>query len=100
MSKGGVRPGAGRPKGSKSDLTKQREAIAAKALDEGITPLEVMLDTMRELYEAGEKVAACQVAKDAAPYIHPKLANTSLNHEGDVGMNITISTGIARDAND
>lgn len=95
MAKGGVRPGAGRPKGSKSNLTLQREAVAAKALADGVTPLEVMLDTMRELFAAGDKMAACQVAKDAAPYIHPKLANATLQHTGENGGPIVIVTGIA-----
>ena len=95
MARGGFREGAGRPKGAKSEMTKQREAIAAKALDEGITPLEVMLTTMRSLYEEGDHVAACSIAKDAAPYIHPKLANMSMNHEG--GMSLVVATGIERD---
>jgi hypothetical protein len=45
----------------------------------------VMVDTMRELCQQAEnaptpaeriekKLAACAVAKDAAPYIHPRLA--------------------------
>ena len=50
-SKGGVRPGAGRKEGS---LTKRTREIAEVAATQGITPLEVMMSAMMELYkEAG-----------------------------------------------
>ena len=50
-SKGGARPGAGRKEGS---LTKRTREIAEVAAAQGITPLEVMMSTMMELYkEAG-----------------------------------------------
>jgi hypothetical protein len=50
-SKGGARPGAGRKEGS---LTKRTREIAEVAAAKGITPLEVMMSTMMELYkEAG-----------------------------------------------
>ena len=50
-SKGGARPGAGRKEGS---LTKRTREIAEIAAAQGITPLEVMMSTMMELYkEAG-----------------------------------------------
>jgi hypothetical protein len=49
-NRGGRRPGAGRPAGSKN----QRSAeIARAAADSGITPIEVMLGTMRELWAQG-----------------------------------------------
>ena len=43
--KGGKREGAGRKPGSK---TKKTAEIALKAAEEGITPLEYMLNVMRE----------------------------------------------------
>jgi len=50
-SKGGVRPGAGRKEGS---LTKRTREIAEVAAAQGITPLEVMMSAMMDLYkEAG-----------------------------------------------
>lgn len=50
-SKGGARPGAGRKEGS---LSKRTREIAEVAAAQGITPLEVMMSTMMELYkEAG-----------------------------------------------
>ena len=45
-SHGGVRKGAGRKKGSANKRTKD---IADKAIEEGVTPLEVLLQIMRVL---------------------------------------------------
>ena len=75
MGRGGARPGAGRPPGS----TNQRSAeIARQAAEAGITPIEVMLSAMRELWEEGTSISkreAAKIAKDAAPYVHPRLAS-------------------------
>jgi hypothetical protein len=98
--RGGTRKGAGRKPGS---ATKKTREIADKAAAEGITPLEVMLKTMRALVAKAERVAAegpeegdrivsplqllveaSAVAKDAAPYMHPRLSS--------VEMNATVST--------
>lgn len=87
-TRGGARPNAGRKKGA---ATAKTRAIADKAAAEGITPLEVMLKTMSALMERAEALQANQdpdddtnplklmiqaadVAKDAAPYMHPRLA--------------------------
>ena len=74
-NRGGIRSGAGRPPGSKN----QRSAdIARQAVEAGITPIEVMLNAMRELWEEGTSEAkreAARIAKDAAPYVHPRLAS-------------------------
>jgi len=94
--RGGRRPGAGRKKGS---ATKRTRAIADRAAREGITPLEVMLKTMRALVAKAERlgraktkpekgsasplelmVEAAAVAKDAAPYMHPRLS--AVEHSG------------------
>lgn len=73
--RGGNRPGAGRPPGSKN----QRSAdIARDAVEAGVTPIEVMLNAMRELWDEGTsetKREAARIAKDAAPYVHPRLAS-------------------------
>ena len=78
MTHGGKRPGAGRPNGS---LNKRSQEIVAKAASEGITPLEVMLKAMRQHVDAGDLGAAAEIAKDAAPYIHPRLANSVVTHK-------------------
>jgi hypothetical protein len=74
-NRGGNRPGAGRPQGSKNQRTAE---IARTAVVAGITPIEVMLGAMRGLWEVGTPEAkreAATIAKDAAPYIHPRLAS-------------------------
>jgi hypothetical protein len=68
----------GRQKGVKNKTTIERAHLVAKLKHEGITPLEVMLDTMREHWEGGRKSEACAIAKDAAPYMHGRIQT----HEG------------------
>jgi hypothetical protein len=59
-NRGGRRPGAGRPIGSKN----QRSAeIARAAAESGITPIEVMLGTMRELWAKGTPEAKREAAR-------------------------------------
>lgn len=73
-NRGGKRAGAGRPVGSKNQRSSE---IAREAADAGITPIEVMLFAMRELWDEGTSEAkreAAKIAKDAAPYVHPRLA--------------------------
>jgi hypothetical protein len=48
LAHGGKRVGAGRKPGS---LTTKTREIASKAAEEGITPLEVMLQNMRHFYQ-------------------------------------------------
>ena len=82
MTRGGKRPGAGRRKGS---LGQKTRVIAERAAAEGITPLEVILSTMRSAWARastnGETVTSFQdaliaaaMAEKAAPYVHPRLA--------------------------
>jgi hypothetical protein len=77
---GGRRLGAGRKPGSP---TKRRREIIDKAADAGITPLELQLRTMCELWRQAHARGemdlalakeACAVAAQCAPYIHPRLS--------------------------
>lgn len=63
----------GRTKGAVNKLT--AEAVA-KAAELGITPLDVMLQTMKAAWEADPRDSkmAMDAAQAAAPYVHPKLA--------------------------
>jgi hypothetical protein len=74
--RGGRRPGAGRKPGAATHKTRD---IADKAVADGITPLEVMLEAMKALRGAGDIEKAASVAKDAAPYVHPKLSSIEMN---------------------
>lgn len=86
--RGGVRPGSGRKKGSCTAKTRE---IADKAIAEGLTPLEYMLQVLRD--EAQDPDRRMDAAKSAAPYIHPKLSATELSGpDGSaipVGVNVT-----------
>lgn len=81
MASGGARPGAGRKKGQVSKATARRKEIADQAIESGLTPLEFMLQAMRdESHEFGVRLDA---AKSAAPYVHPRLS--AVAHEGSDG---------------
>jgi hypothetical protein len=83
---GGKRSGAGRKKGA---VAKKTQEVAAKASAEGITPLEVMVGAMREAWERNDKDGAARYAKDAAPYMHPRLA--AIEHTGKDGKDLVPS---------
>jgi hypothetical protein len=83
---GGRRPGAGRKPGSK---TKKTAIIAQQARDAGISPLEVMLNTMRRLWQLhldggdlGLAVQACAIAREAAPFCHPRFCGIAYQELG------------------
>lgn len=112
-----ARPGAGRPAGAQCIKTKARVDHQAKALEGGVSPLEVMLKAMREYdaladdavrHPAADDVerqvqmrarreflkCATDIAKEAAPYCHSKLSqiNTQANLTGN--MQLTVVTGV------
>ena len=84
MSRGGVRPGAGRPKGSqdkiKREVTLLKEELAGRLAASGQMPREFLLSVMRdETREISLRIAA---AKAAAPYCHATLASVDMKvHE-------------------
>lgn len=69
MARGGKREGAGRRAGCVT--TKTRKA-ADKAAEQGLTPLDYMLQVLRD--EGQPKVDRMWAAEKAAPYVHAKLA--------------------------
>ncbi|MBC7605074.1 MAG: hypothetical protein H7255_20750 [Ramlibacter sp.] len=94
--RGGKRANAGRKVGA---TTKKTREIADRAIDEGITPLEVMLAAMRATMSEAQRIVdeqkaagatviaqplgllsdAAAIAKDAAPYMHPRLSSVEVN---------------------
>lgn len=92
MPVGGKRAGAGRKKGVPN---KRTQAIQDAVMASGASPLDIMLGAARAVWtEAtkGERIdldkaaAAASIAKDAAPYVHPKLA--SIEHTGKDGKDL------------
>lgn len=79
MARGGARQGAGRKAGSAN--TKTRE-IANRAAEEGVTPLEYMLQVMRDV--GADEAKRLDAAKAAAPYVHPRLSSVDANVNGDL----------------
>lgn len=79
MAHGGARTGAGRKAGSTT--TKTRE-IADGAVASGQSPLEYMLNVMRD--PGADEKRRDEMAKSAAPYIHPRLS--SVQADVDVGV--------------
>lgn len=88
---GGKRPGAGRKPGS---VTRKTRETAERAIEQGITPLEVMLTAMRSAFDAGELKEAASFAKDAAPYMHARLANVQAEVSGPNGGPVETVTRI------
>jgi hypothetical protein len=103
--RGGPRPGSGRPKGAKTVRT------AKKISDElgltGETPLEVLIQAMR-FYQSRHgdrnlplavRLAAIDkaagIARDAAPYMHPRLTATRV--EGKDGGPVEFQDVSARE---
>jgi hypothetical protein len=104
MARGGKRANAGRKAGA---ATKKTREIAEKAAENGVTPLEYMLEVMRspvpkELAEhlsdpkkklSVEVIASLfswhsmrfEAAKAAAPYVHPRLQTTTVKGPGPNG---------------
>jgi hypothetical protein len=74
--RGGRRPGAGRPRSRVRALTRE---IANQCAKEGITPLEFMIRVMRD--EQADLQTRANMAKAAAPYMHPRLQ--AVEHSGE-----------------
>jgi Family of unknown function (DUF5681) len=72
---------AGKPKGANSKVTRQKEAQIAAS---GLTPLEFMLNMLRDPEAAHEDRK--WAAQNAAPYAHAKLAAVTLDGNLDVGL--------------
>jgi hypothetical protein len=93
---GGSKPGerrGGRQKGTKNKRTVAREALGARLTKRGITPLEYMLKVMRSRSKNVPDERRDDMAKAAAPYMHPRL--NAIQHTGKDGEPIRVSfTGL------
>ena len=75
---GGYREGAGRKKGSPNQ---RRAEVAIKAAAEGITPIDYMLQIMRD--EDAPQEMRLDAAKSAAPYVHARLSAVTVGGDKD-----------------
>ena len=92
--RGGKRTGAGRKAGS---ATRRTREIADRAAENGITPLEYMLEVMRAPSEhedvrvmLAREAMRFEAAKAAAPYVHPRLA--AIEHTGPNGGPVAVAS--------
>lgn len=109
MPRGGARKGAGRKPSSATVRTRE---IADRLSKDGTSPLEVMLDAMRYFHTAAREAveenegkpskpaaeayaSAATIAKDAAPFMHPKLASIEHTNGDDGPFQIVIASGDA-----
>ncbi len=69
----------GRKRGS---LTVRTQELLAEAVNKGITPLEFLLNVMRD--EAADFKDRFEAAVHAAPYMHPRLA--TMQHTGAINV--------------
>jgi hypothetical protein len=90
---GGFRPGAGRPKGARNKKTVELQRCVEAT---GKTPLDVMLDAMREAYRKGGATAAAPFAKEAAPYVHAKLSSVTAGNKDDLPFRVDMNVSDAR----
>lgn len=74
MARGGTRPGAGRKAGAPNKATAERQAEIEAS---GLTPLEFMLDVLRDTTQSMEN--RCWAADKAAPFVHPKLSAVTMD---------------------
>lgn len=80
MARGGKRPGAGRPKGSKDKRSSKIEKAAR--LHGGLTPLAYMLKIMRDPKKPADR--RDEMAKASARFVHPAL--NAIEHSGAVKL--------------
>jgi hypothetical protein len=92
-------PGAGRKKGTpnKVDAAKRAEIerYVGAQQKQGPLPLDIMMKAMRYFHGLAEKATdgtpdkerlvtlSASIAKDAAPYVHPRLAQTTLRGDDE-----------------
>jgi hypothetical protein len=77
----------GRPKGAKNKRTK---AVETAVSNSGITPLEYMLNVLRD--DLANPEDRKWAAQSAAPYVHAKLASSEVKMEAKVGFEDAIGS--------
>lgn len=87
MARGGKREGAGRPAGA---ATKRTREMVDQAHADGLTPLEYMLEILRDPKKDDKD--RMWAAEKAAPYLHPRL--NSIEHKGEDGGAIKVENTV------
>jgi hypothetical protein len=95
VARGGKRDGAGRKVGA---ATKKTREVADKAAAEGITPLEYMLELLRDTQQPA--LVRFEAAKAAAPYVHPKLSSVEVAGDPDRPVGVELIRRVIVDPTD
>ena len=85
MARGGKREGAGRKQGQATKLNEDARRMAAAG---GVLPLDYMLGVLRD--PKAEEKRRDWAAKEAAPYLHARLASTEVKGEGGGPLKVEI----------
>ena len=75
---------------------KNKEIITKLLASEEPTPLEVMLTVMSTALKKKNIALAMNAAQMAAPYIHPRLANTTISGNPNAPLAVSIIDDIKR----
>jgi hypothetical protein len=57
----------------------EASAVHEKAYELGVTPLQVMSDNLAFYVAKGDRVMSQNIARDLAPFLHPKLSNIDVS---------------------
>jgi len=60
-------------------VARRKRAAAEPAVSEGLTPLQYMVDVLRD--ESQTHAVRMDAAKTAAPYMHPRLATAEMREQ-------------------
>ena len=85
LSPGSIRKAGGRPKGSRNKRTTE---LIQRAEAMGISPLDLMLEVMHDLWREGDRLAAFACAEKIAPYLHARLAAVEQKVESEVRQTV------------
>jgi len=99
--KRGTKKTGGRKKGVANKINKQ---VKEKVIETGLTPLEVLIEIMRDHYSQAHKeqspilkatayTIALDAANKAAPYIHAKLSSIDLGNKDNLPLKMIIEWG-------
>ncbi len=91
MPHGGIRPGAGRPKGSGNKFTKD----ISEMLDDMQSPLEYMLQIMNDT--GNDQRERLDAAKAAAPYIHARISHIEMKAEVEQYQDIPLRPQLTKE---
>ena len=94
VSRGSVRKAGGRPKGSRNKRTVE---LVQRAEAKGITPLDLMLQVMHDLWREGDGRAAFACAEKVAPYLHARLGAVEQKVEAKVEQKIDVGVTASPD---